>query len=128
MRVVLDTNIYISAILFGGNCEEILHLALLEAFETLISKDILREVDSILKDKFKWSKRQVKDVNSYINGFTTFVKPDTSLIHTSGLGALPCTWVQYRIACHKSLVVHGVLPYPVPELEMLNLYYFISSS
>ena len=79
MRVVLDTNVYISAILFGGNCEEILRLAALESFNIAISKDILAEIDSILKEKFGWSKKQVVEAMSYIKDISTLIKPDVTL-------------------------------------------------
>ena len=80
MRVVLDTNVYISAILFGGNCEEILRLAGLGSFEILISKAILLEIKSVLKDKFNWTGKQVAAATSYIKDITTEIKPDIALI------------------------------------------------
>ncbi len=79
MRVVLVTNIYISAVLFGGNCEEILRLATLDSFELLISKDILIELKSVLREKFRWSNKQVTVTVSYIKGIAMFIKPDVSL-------------------------------------------------
>ncbi len=79
MRVVLDTNVYISAILFGGNCEEILRLAISESFNIVISKDILTEIESILKEKFRWSKKQVVEAMSYIKDISTVIKPDVTL-------------------------------------------------
>ncbi len=79
MRVVLDTNVYISAILFGGNCEEILRLAALVPFEIIISKDILKEIEFILKKKFRWSKRQTSEAISYIKEIATVIKSDIVL-------------------------------------------------
>ena len=79
MRVVLDTNVYISAILFGGNCEEILRLAVSGSFNIVISKDILTEIGSILKEKFRWSKKQVVEAISYIKDISTVIKPDVAL-------------------------------------------------
>ncbi len=79
MKVVLDTNIYISAVLFGVNCEEILRLATLDSFELLISKNILKELKSVLREKFRWTNKQVTVTGSYIKGIATFIKPDVSL-------------------------------------------------
>ena len=75
MRVVLDTNVYISAILFGGKCEEILRLAGLASFELNISKSIILELRGILEKKFRWPKKQVSETITYIKNITTEVKP-----------------------------------------------------
>ncbi len=75
MRVVLDTNIYISAILFGGNCEEILRIAGSGSFELIISKSIILELRGILEKKFMWSKKQVSETISHIKNITTEIKP-----------------------------------------------------
>jgi putative PIN family toxin of toxin-antitoxin system len=79
VRVVLDTNIYISAILFGGNCEEILRLGVLGVFDILISREIIEELISILRNKFGWTNEQVKEVEAYIRNITTKVTPTESL-------------------------------------------------
>lgn len=79
MKVVLDTNVYISAILFGGNCEEILKLAVEGSFELVISKSIISEIESILREKFKWSKKQISETISYIKDITTVIKPGIPL-------------------------------------------------
>ena len=79
MRVVLDTNIYISAILFGGRCEEILKIAAQGLFDLIVSKQILDEIKSVLKVKFNWSDRQVAEVIKYIKEFASVVNPDFSL-------------------------------------------------
>ena len=79
MKVVLDTNVYISAILFGRNCEEILRLAGLGSFELIISKHIILETKGILVKKFKWPKKQVSEAVTYIRNISTEVKPDIKL-------------------------------------------------
>ena len=79
MKVVLDTNIYISAVLFGGNCEEILRLATQRSFELIISKSIILEIEAVLKEKFKWSKKQVSETLAYIKNISTLIKPNISI-------------------------------------------------
>ena len=79
MKVVLDTNIYISAVLFGGNCEEILRLATQRSFEIIISKSIVLEIEAVLKEKFKWSKKQVSETLAYIKNISTLSKPNISI-------------------------------------------------
>ena len=79
MKVVLDTNVYISAILFGGNCEEILRFAVQCSFELVISKSIILEIEAVLKEKFKWPKKQVSDTLTYLRNISTVIKPNISL-------------------------------------------------
>jgi len=79
LRVVLDANVYISAILFGGKCEEILKLANQGLFEAVVSKKIIDEIKSVLKEKFYWTDRQIAEVIKYIKGITFIVNPDISL-------------------------------------------------
>ncbi len=79
MRVVLDTNIYISAILFGGKCEEILKLANQNLFEVVISKKIIDEIKAVLKEKFYWTDKQISEAVKYIKEITSIVNPEISL-------------------------------------------------
>jgi predicted nucleic acid-binding protein len=48
--------------LFGGKCEEILKLAGQGLFEVIISKKILGEIKSVLKEKFYWTDKQIAEV------------------------------------------------------------------
>ena len=53
IKVVLDTNIYISGFLFGGNSREILNLITEGKLQLFISDDILLELKSVLqREKF----------------------------------------------------------------------------
>jgi len=79
LRVVLDTNVYISAILFGGKCEEILKLANLGLFEIVISKKIIDEIKSVLMEKFYWPDKQIAEAIKYIKETTSIVNPEISL-------------------------------------------------
>jgi len=81
LKVVLDTNVYISAILWRPEAsgEEILRLAGLDSFELVISRSIISEIEAILKEKFKWSKRQISETISYIRNIVTVIKPDISI-------------------------------------------------
>ncbi|MCL4417543.1 MAG: PIN domain-containing protein, partial [Actinobacteria bacterium] len=60
MRIVLDTNIYISAAIIGRICEEILKICRLSSLEVFITKAIIIEIETKLKDKFFWSNQQIK--------------------------------------------------------------------
>lgn len=71
LKAVFDTNIYISAILFGGNPRQCLELARSREFELVTSRPILLELAKKLKDKFLWQDTEVKET---IEGILVFAK------------------------------------------------------
>lgn len=75
IRVVLDTNIYISAILFGGNPEVIIDLAKKGEIEVIISEFIIGEIAEILRRKFGWENWQILEVIDELREFTILVIP-----------------------------------------------------
>lgn len=74
-RVVFDTNIYISAILFGGNPRQILELARSKEINLFISKAILLELAKKLQNKFLWSEEDTREVLEGILVFTNLIVP-----------------------------------------------------
>jgi uncharacterized protein len=54
-RVTADSNIYISAVQFGGVPERFLNLARAGQIELAISAAILDETTRVLTDKFHWT-------------------------------------------------------------------------
>ncbi|MBI2325132.1 MAG: putative toxin-antitoxin system toxin component, PIN family [Chloroflexi bacterium] len=52
MRVLLDTNVLISAILFGGVPNDCLRRALAGEFELVTSTELLDELERILRERF----------------------------------------------------------------------------
>src|SRR3989338_2400664 len=52
VKVLLDTNILVSAIVFGGKPEQILHLILEEEFLAITSPVLLAELKEVLNKKF----------------------------------------------------------------------------
>jgi putative PIN family toxin of toxin-antitoxin system len=58
-RVVLDSNIYISALLFGGKPLRAVQLAEQGAFILLTSAPIQSEVENILATKFRYSRAMI---------------------------------------------------------------------
>ena len=79
IRVVADTNVYISAILFGGIPEEIRRLAREDKIELMVSENILAEISGVLKRKFEWSDWQISEAIKDIREFTTLITPSISL-------------------------------------------------
>ena len=58
MRVVLDTNVIISALNFPGNERSVLELALRGRFEFYLSRFILEEAGGVLVRKFGWDEER----------------------------------------------------------------------
>ena len=75
IHVVVDTNVYISAILFGGKPEEIRHLAREGRIEILGSEHILAEIADVLKKKFNWSDWQILHAIEDIKETATLITP-----------------------------------------------------
>ena len=81
MRVVLDTNIYISAAIIGRVCEEILRICRFGNLEACISKDIIIEIETKLKDKFFWNERQIRLFIENILEFCNIAKISEKIIY-----------------------------------------------
>jgi hypothetical protein len=56
IRAVVDTNVYVSALVFGGVPALALQLAELGAFQLVASREIREELVATLTGKFGWSK------------------------------------------------------------------------
>jgi putative PIN family toxin of toxin-antitoxin system len=64
MWVVLDSNIYVSALVFGGNPRAILELAEVGLFEVSVSDPIKADVERVLGLKFSWPKERISDATA----------------------------------------------------------------
>ena len=74
-KVVFDTNIYLSAIIFGGNPRRVLQLAIDNKIILYSSAEILLEIALKLKDKFKWSTEEINFIVKTIGNLVEIVKP-----------------------------------------------------
>jgi putative PIN family toxin of toxin-antitoxin system len=66
VRVVADTNVVISALLFGGLPEQILLAGLRGEIQLLISIPLLEELENVLMKKFRLEPRFVKDSSDFV--------------------------------------------------------------
>ncbi len=74
-KVVFDTNIYISAILFGGNPRNCLDLAKEGRIELFSSNAILLELASKLSLKFYWETEAIEKTLKALGAFSILVSP-----------------------------------------------------
>ena len=79
MRVVFDTNIFISGLRFGGKPEALLQMAARTAFVLVVSEEILLELEEVLLRKFRWSRRKIALTLESIRTISETVRPDITL-------------------------------------------------
>lgn len=78
-RVVLDTNVYLSGIIFGGNSRHILDLIINKKIIAFSSPAILLEISKKLQKKFSWSKDQILITIKTLSKTVTVVNPQEKL-------------------------------------------------
>lgn len=74
-RVVADSNIYVSALNFGGVADEILAGGRAGRFRVCISPPILKEIQGVLTRKFGWSATRAHEATALILAFADLVHP-----------------------------------------------------
>ncbi|HZY30360.1 MAG TPA: putative toxin-antitoxin system toxin component, PIN family [Candidatus Methylomirabilis sp.] len=79
IRVVADTNVYVSAIVFGGTCETILALTRAGIVELFLSPAIERELRSVLTRTFGWTQSQVREALAEVHALASLVRPSIRL-------------------------------------------------
>jgi putative PIN family toxin of toxin-antitoxin system len=79
-RVVADTNILISAVMFGGLPGAFLDLAIVGAFTLVVSAVLLDELDEKLRVKFEVAPNDVTMIRAKLQGIAEIVTPDVVLV------------------------------------------------
>lgn len=78
-RVTADSNIWISALIFGGKPLQLLELALAGEIELGISAALLDETLRVMRDKFKRIPEQLQQAEGYITAITKRVSPTETI-------------------------------------------------
>lgn len=86
-RVVLDTNVIISAVHFGGPPEELLLLANRGAIELFLSTFILEETARVLEEKLRWEKRRISRLIDALRDVAAIIEPESELNAVAGYDA-----------------------------------------
>lgn len=79
IRVVADTNVYVSALMFGGLPGTFLDLALVGSFALVASAALLDELDEKLRFKFGVSPEDAAAIRTKLESVAQMVKPDLVL-------------------------------------------------
>ena len=75
MRAVAESNVYISALNFGGTAEEVVALGRAQMLQLFISPSILKEIGAVLMRKFQWSGTRTRQAIAAIQEFARLVQP-----------------------------------------------------
>jgi predicted nucleic acid-binding protein len=65
-RAVLDTNVYVSALVFGGKPARVLQLAAAGAFQLIVSETIRAELLETLATRFAWPADRAAEVRAQL--------------------------------------------------------------
>lgn len=79
LRVVIDTNVFISGLNFAGKPSEVLQLFWKGEIRVFISSFILKEIEKILREKFDWSEEQIQRILTRIKAKVVEVDPKIKL-------------------------------------------------
>ena len=79
MRVTLDTNVYVSALHFGGKPMQLLRMGLEGELAIAVSQPILDETLRVLREKFGWPDDELRDAEAAIAAATYRVMPTETL-------------------------------------------------
>ncbi|MFQ5847281.1 MAG: putative toxin-antitoxin system toxin component, PIN family [Candidatus Methylomirabilales bacterium] len=106
IRVVADTNVYVSAIVFGGTCEAILVLARAGVVEFFLCPAIRTELKDVLAHTFGWPPPQVRDALAEAQALASLVRPSVRLsgilVHDQDHRILECA-----VAAHADFLITG---------------------
>jgi putative PIN family toxin of toxin-antitoxin system len=76
MTVVIDTNVVLSAILFGGKPKQVLEMALLGSIQLAISESLVNDLQGVLqRPKFELSAQLAQTVVSEYTSIATWIEP-----------------------------------------------------
>lgn len=105
-KVVIDTNIYISAIFWGGKPREVVDLGRDENMLIFTSSDIEREIAEKLRTKFRLDE---EETNQIILDFSTFTIP---VKITKQIQAVPDDpdddkFIECAVSCGADFIVSG---------------------
>lgn len=75
IRIVCDTNVLVSAILFSGNERKLLKLVEQGEVHLLTSRTILSELFGVLTKKFHFSLQEINRVEKLLTGIAEVVDP-----------------------------------------------------
>jgi len=77
--VTFDSNVYISALVFGGECARLIRMARAGEVRLVVSEEILREVIAVLREDFHWEPYRLQDARQRMLTIANLVRPARTL-------------------------------------------------
>ena len=114
LRVVLDTNVLISAIISDGRARSVLRQATSGHFLNLLSPAILDEFERKLTGKFKFPAADLRSVSLYIGSFSELIEPKLRFF---AVPRDPNHILECAVAGRADLIVSG-------DQDLLSLHSF----
>lgn len=106
-RVVLDTNIYISALTRGGIPREIIILAQHGLIKVGISTAIISEIKRVLTTKFDWPEHMAHTTIRNLEGYTQRLVPRQRIQQLSGQAEPDNRILEAALALSADAIVSG---------------------
>ena len=75
MRVLLDTNVLVSGILFGGVPRQLLEAALAGDLDLITSQPLLAELETVLTRKFEFPTSMTASIRAELESLSDLVEP-----------------------------------------------------
>jgi hypothetical protein len=75
VRVLLDTNVLVSAILFGGSPRQLLEAALAGELDLVTSQPLLAELETVLTRKFEFPTSMTASIRAELEALSEIVEP-----------------------------------------------------
>jgi len=126
-RIVLDTNIIISALLFGGKPREILKLVISKRLIAITSPPLLAELLDVLAKKFSFPKKALKLVEAKLKKSFKIVYPIKiiNVLHSPDDRVLEATVegnCDYIITGEKELLELAIFQ----DMTIIDAYQFLN--
>lgn len=79
LRIVFDSNVFISALLFSGLPRKILNLSINNQIKLITSKEIISETAGVLRNKFQWPEHNISKFIRRVSSIGEIVNPTIRL-------------------------------------------------
>lgn len=79
MKIVCDTNIFVSSLEFGGTADALVKAAFMGKFQIITSAAILLETSEVLFEKFAWDQDKISRAIFNLSNLCKVVTPHKSL-------------------------------------------------
>ncbi len=79
LKVVIDTNVFVSGLTFKGKPREVLDLVWRGDIEACISSFILKELEETLRKDFGWDRDQIRHTIEKIKAKTILIQPKSRI-------------------------------------------------